>query len=119
MKDFLTGRKINIKEKVLVVKDKVYSKDSYFSVDTRALEGYPPKVYYDKNENYLGKIYDEDLIELEDIEDIVLSYADSCFSNHDLDDLRTFLKNKREDFYKSIEKIKKLEKNPRLCWQID
>ena len=37
MKDYLTGREINIKEAVLVVGNKVYSKNSYISMDTRKL----------------------------------------------------------------------------------
>ena len=49
MKDNYSGREINIKEGVLVVNDKVYSKDSYIVVDTSKLDGYPPRVYYDKD----------------------------------------------------------------------
>lgn len=104
MKDYLTGREINIKEAVLVVGNKIYSKKSYISMDTRQLEGYPPKIYYDKNKNYLGKMYDEGVYELLDIEEILLDYSDSCFSNHDLDDLRDFLINKRKKLYESLEK---------------
>lgn len=104
MKDYLTGREINIKESVLVVGNKIYSKNSYISMDTRKLEGYPPKVFYDKNQNFLGKMYDEGVYELEDIEEILLDYSDTCFSNHDLDDLREFLINKRKKLYKSLEK---------------
>lgn len=105
MRDFLSGREINIKEKVLVVDNKVYSKDSYIAFDTSKLEGYPPKVYYDKDENFLGKMYDVGVFELDDLEDIVQSYADTCFSNHDLDDIRSFLIKKREDFYKKLENL--------------
>ncbi|WP_058990489.1 hypothetical protein [Anaerococcus rubeinfantis] len=104
MKDYLTGREINIKEAVLVVGNKIYSKNSYISMDTRKLEGYPPKVFYDKNHNFLGKMYDQNVYELEDIEEILLEYSDTCFSNHDLDDLREFLINKRKKLYKSLEK---------------
>ena len=103
MKDYLTGREINIKEAVLVVGNKIYSKNSYISMDTRKLEGYPPKVFYDKNQNFLGKMYDEGIYELEDIEEILLDYSDTCFSNHDLDDLREFLINKRKQLYKKLE----------------
>lgn len=104
MKDYLTGREINIKEAVLVVGNKIYSKNSYISMDTRKLEGFPPKVFYDKNHNFLGKMYDQYVYELEDIEEILLDYSDTCFSNHDLDDLREFLINKRKKLYKSLEK---------------
>ncbi|MDU5912954.1 MAG: aspartate 1-decarboxylase (aspartate alpha-decarboxylase) [Anaerococcus vaginalis] len=103
MKDYLTGREINIKEAVLVVGNKIYSKNSYISMDTRKLEAYPPKVFYDKNQNFLGKMYDEGVYELEDIEEILLDYSDTCFSNHDLDDLREFLINKRKQLYKMLE----------------
>lgn len=103
MKDYITGREINIKEAVLVVGNKIYSKNSYISMDTRKLEGYPPKVFYDKNQNFLGKMYDEGIYELEDIEEILLDYSDTCFSNHDLDDLREFLINKRKQLYKKLE----------------
>ena len=103
MKDYLTGREINIKEAVLVVGNKIYSKNSYIRMDTRKLEGYPPKVFYDKNQNFLGKMYDEGIYELEDIEEILLDYSDTCFSNHDLDDLREFLMNKRKQLYKMLE----------------
>lgn len=103
MKDYITGREINIKEAVLVVGNKIYSKNSYISMDTRKLEGYPPKVFYDKNQNFLGKMYDEGIYELEDIEEILLDYSDTCFSNHDLDDLREFLMNKRKQLYKMLE----------------
>lgn len=104
MKDYLTGRQINIKEAVLVVGNKIYSKNSYISMDTRKLEGYPPKVFYDKDHKYLGKMYDQGVYELADIEEILLDYSDTCFSNHDLDDLREFLINKRKKLYKSLEK---------------
>ena len=104
MKDYLTGREINIKEAVLVVRNKIYSKNSYISMDTRKLEGFPPKVFYDKNQNFLGKMYDEGIYELEDIEEILLDYSDTCFSNHDLDDLREFLINKRKKLYNILER---------------
>ena len=105
LKDYLTGKELNIKEAVLVVGNKVYSKDSYISMDTRKLENYPPKVFYDKNHKYLGKMYDEGVYELLDIEDILIDYSNTCFSNHDLDDLREFLINKRKDLYKRLEKL--------------
>lgn len=104
MKDYRTGRQINIKEKVLVVKDRVYGTGSYISFDTRKLKGYPPKIYYDKDENFLGKMYDKGVFELDDIEDILQDYSNTCFSNHDLEDLREFLIKKRENFYKLLEK---------------
>lgn len=104
MKDYLTGREINIKEAVLVVGNKVYSKNSYISMDTSKLDGYPPKIFYDKNHKFLGKMYDEGIYELVDIEDILIDYSDFCFSNHDLDDLRKFLINKRKKLYELIEK---------------
>lgn len=104
MKDFLSNRKINIKEKVLVVKDRVYAKESYIAIDTRKLKNYPEKVFYDKNHQYLAKLGDEGVFELDDIEDILISYEDTCFSNHDLEDLRKFLINKRKDLYRNLEK---------------
>ena len=104
MKDNYSGRDINIKEGVLVVNDKVYSKDSYIAVDTSKLEGYPPRVYYDKDQNLLGKMYDDGVFELEDIEDILLDYEDQCFSNHDLNDIRKVLISKRENIYKKLSK---------------
>lgn len=110
MKDYRTGKQINIKEKVLVVKDRVYSKDSYVTFDTRKLEGYPPKIYYDKDENFLGKMYDKGVFELDDIEEILQDYSDTCFSNHDLEDLREFLINKRKAFYELLEKNQKTDK---------
>lgn len=103
MKDFLSGRKIDIREKVLVVGRRIYSKDSYIVFDTRSLEGYPPKIYYDKNENLLGKMYDKGVFELEDIEDILESYSDTCYSNHDLDEIRKYLINRRKKFYRELE----------------
>lgn len=104
MKDYLTKREINIKEKVLVVGDRIYAKESYIAMDTRKLESFPPKVYYDKDHNLLAKMYDKGVFELDDIEDILLSYQDTCFSNHDLDDLRKLMIKRRESFYKRIEK---------------
>lgn len=104
MKDFLTKREINIKEKVLVVNDRVYASESYIAMDTSKLEGFPPRVYYDKNHNLLGRMYQKGVFELDDIEEILLSYEDTCFSNHDLDDLRELLIKRREDFYKGLEK---------------
>lgn len=102
IRDHLTGRKINIKEKMLIVGVDVYAVESYTAFDTSTLKGYPPKVYYDKYDNYLGKIYDRNIIELDDIEDMLLDYQDYCFSNHDLDDLRDNLCRKRESFIKNL-----------------
>ena len=104
MKDYLSGKEINIKEAVLVVGNKVYNKSSSISIDTRKLDGYPPKVYYDKNHNLLGKMYDKGVYELDDIEEILLDYSDTCFSNHDLNDLREFLIKKRKNLYENLEK---------------
>lgn len=102
MKDFRTAREIDVKEAVLVVGNKVYARESYISVDTSKLKGYPPRLYYDKDEKYLGKMFDKEVFELEDIEDILIEYQDQCFSNHDLDDLREFLIKRREVFYKNL-----------------
>lgn len=104
MKDYLSGKEINIKEAVLIVGNRVYNKSSYISIDTRKLDGYPPKVYYDKNHNLLGKMYDKGVYELDDIEEILLDYSDTCFSNHDLNDLREFLIKKRKNLYENLEK---------------
>lgn len=103
MRDFKTGRLIDPKEKVLVVHNKVYSKDSFIIFDTRQLEDYPPEVYYDREDIYLGKMFDEGVYILPDIEDILLTYQDQCYSNHDLDDLRKFLVDRRISFYESLE----------------
>ncbi|WP_297790773.1 aspartate 1-decarboxylase (aspartate alpha-decarboxylase) [uncultured Anaerococcus sp.] len=102
MKDYYSGREINIKEAVLVVGRKIYARDSYISIDTSKLLNYPPKVYYTKDEEFIAKMYDEGVYELEDIEDILLDYEDQCYSNHDLDDIRQFLISKREIFYKKL-----------------
>lgn len=102
MKDYLTGRVINIKEKVLVVGKRIYARESYIVVDTSKIEGYPPKVYYNKDQELLGKMYDKGVLELSDIEDILLDYEDQCFSNHDLNDIRSFLISRRESFYKNL-----------------
>ena len=103
MIDFLTKRLIDPREKVLVVDNKVYSKDSYIAVDTKCLGDYPPRLYYDKHGNLLAKYNQSGVYELDDIEDILLSYSDQCFSNHDLNDLREFLINKRVELFKKIE----------------
>lgn len=103
MRDFKTGRLINPKERVLVVKDKVYSNDSFVIFNTSKLEDYPPEVYYDREDIYLGKMFDEDVYVLPDIEEILLSYQDQCFSNHDLEELRKFLVNKRVNFFEKLE----------------
>lgn len=102
MKDFRTGREINIKEAVLVVGNKIYARESFIVVDTSRLIYYPPKVYYDKDEELLGKMYDEGVFELDDIEDILLDYEDQSFSNHDLDDIRKFLVERRKRFYEKL-----------------
>ena len=52
---------------------------------------------------YLGKMFDEGVYILPDIEDILLNYQDQCFSNHDLDDIREFLIKRRILFYKKLE----------------
>lgn len=103
MRDYKTGREINPKERVLVVKDKVYSNDSFIVFDTSKLDDYPPEVYYDREDIYLGKMFDEGVYILPDIEDILLNYQDQCFSNHDLDDIREFLVKRRILFYKKLE----------------
>ena len=59
MRDCKTGREINPKERVLVVNDKVYSNDSFIVFDTSKLDDYPPEVYYDRDDIYLGKMFDE------------------------------------------------------------
>ena len=103
MRDYKTGREINPKERVLVVNDKVYSNDSFIVFDTSKLDDYPPEVYYDRDDIYLGKMFDEGVYILPDIEDILLNYQDQCFSNHDLDDIREFLVKRRILFYKKLE----------------
>jgi hypothetical protein len=103
MRDCKTGREINPKERVLVVNDKVYSNDSFIVFDTSKLDDYPPEVYYDRDDIYLGKMFDEGVYILPDIEDILLNYQDQCFSNHDMDDIREFLIKRRILFYKKLE----------------
>lgn len=103
MRDFKNGRIIDPKERVLVVKDRVYSNDSFVIFDTRKLEDYPPEVYYDREDIYLGKMFDEGVYILPDIEEILFSYQDQCYSNHDLEDLRKFLINRRISFYEKLE----------------
>ncbi len=105
MRDFKTGRKVDPKERVLVVKNKVYTDDSFVIFDTSKLEDYPTEVYYDREDIYLGKMFDEDVYVLPDIEEILLNYQDQCFSNHDLDDLREFLVSRRISFYEKLEQI--------------
>ncbi len=105
MRDFKTGRKVDPKERVLVVKNKVYTDDSFVIFDTSKLEDYPPEVYYDREDIYLGKMFDEDVYVLPDIEETLLNYQDQCFSNHDLDDLREFLVSRRISFYEKLEQI--------------
>lgn len=105
MKDFKTGREVNLKEEVLIVKNKVYTKDSFIKFDTSKLKDYPPEVYYDRDDIYLGKMFDEDVYILPDIEDILIGYQDTCFSNHDLDEIRECLTKKRKSFYDNLEGI--------------
>ena len=102
MKDFKTGREVNLKERVLVVGNKVYTNDSFVIFDTSRLDNYPPEVYYDREDVYLGKMFDENVYVLPDIEDILLSYQDTCFSNHDLEDIRKFLIRERKIFYDNL-----------------
>lgn len=103
MRDYKTGREINPKERTLVVKDRVYSNDSFIVFNTSKLEDYPPEVYYDREDIYLGKMFDEGIFILPDIEDILLGYQDQCYSNHDIDDIREFLVQRRISFYESLE----------------
>ncbi len=103
MRDYKSGREIDPKERVLVVKDKVYAKESFIAFNTSKIENYPPEVYYDREDIYLGKMFDEGVFTLPDIEDILISYQDQCFSNHDIDDLREFLVNRRIEFYNKLE----------------
>lgn len=103
MKDYKSGREINPKERVLVVNNKVYSNDSFIAFDTRKLESFPPEVYYDREDIYLGKMFDEGVFVLPDIEDIVLEQMDQCFSNHDSNDIREFLIKRRIEFYNNLE----------------
>lgn len=102
IKDSKSGREIDIRENFLIVRGKVYAKESYIAFDTSKLEDYPPVVYYDREDSYLGRFEEEGLYEFPDIEDILLFYSDYCFSNHDLDDLRKLLVKKREDFVKNL-----------------
>lgn len=103
MKDCKTGREIDLRERVLVVKNKVYTNDSFVAFDTSKLKDYPPEVYYDREDIYLGKMFDEGVFILPDIEEVLLGYQDQCFSNHDMDDIRQFLLKKRELFFKKLE----------------
>ncbi|WP_363310575.1 aspartate 1-decarboxylase (aspartate alpha-decarboxylase) [uncultured Anaerococcus sp.] len=102
IKDHKSGREVDIREKFLLVRGRAYAKESYIAFDTSKLDDYPPIVYYDREDNYLGRFEEEGLYEFEDIEDILLSYSDYCFSNHDLDDLRSLLVRKREEFVKKL-----------------
>ncbi len=103
MRDYKTGREINPKERTLVVGDKVYGNDSFIVFNTSKIKDYPPEVYYDREDVYLGKMFDEGIFVLPDIEDILLRYQDQCYSNHDIDDMRKFLIQKRISFYESLE----------------
>ena len=102
IKDYKSGREINIKESFLLVGRRAYAKESYIAFDTSKLEGYPPVIYYDREDEYLGKFEEEGTYEFADIEEILLSYSDYCFSNHDLDDIRKLLIKKREEFLKNV-----------------
>ena len=102
IKDCKSGREIDIRESFLIVRGKVYAKESYVAFDTSKLKCYPPVVYYDREDEYLGRFEEEGLYEFEDIEDILISYSDTCFSNHDLDDLRELLVKKREEYVKKL-----------------
>ncbi len=102
IKDCKSGREIDIRESFLIVRGRVFAKESYVAFDTSKLKAYPPLVYYDREDEYLGRFEEEGLYEFDDIEDILLSYSDTCFSNHDLDDLRQLLVKKREEFVKKI-----------------
>ncbi|WP_311486336.1 aspartate 1-decarboxylase (aspartate alpha-decarboxylase) [uncultured Anaerococcus sp.] len=102
IRDCKSGREIDIRESFLIVKGKVYAKESYIAFDTSKLKAYPPVVYYDREDEYLGSFEEEGLYEFSDIEDDLLSYSDYCFSNHDLDDLRDLLVRKREEFIKKL-----------------
>ena len=102
IKDFKNGREIDIREKFLLIGDKAYGKESYIAFDTSKLDDYPPIIYYDREDEYLGSFEEEGLYEFDDIEDILLSYSDYCFSNHDLDDLRSLLVRKRKEFLEKL-----------------
>lgn len=102
IRDCKNGREIDIREKFLIIRGRVYGKESYIAFDTSKLKDYPPIIYYDREDKYLGKIFEQGLYEFEDIEEILLSYSDYCFSNHDLDDIRRLLIKKREDFVDNI-----------------
>lgn len=102
IRDYKNGRVIDIRERFLIIRGRAYAKESYIAFDTSKLKDYPPIIYYDREDEYLGKIFEEGLYEFEDIEDILLSYSDYCFSNHDLDDLREVLVNKREEFVENL-----------------
>ena len=102
IRDCKNGREIDIREKFLIIRGRVYAKESYIAFDTSKLKDYPTIIYYDREDKYLGKIFEEELYEFDDIEDILLSYSDYCFSNHDLDDLRKVLVKKREEVVKKI-----------------
>lgn len=102
IKDTKSGREIDIRERFLIVNKRVYAQESYVVFDTSKLEDYPPVVYYDREDKYLGRFEEEGLYEFPDIEDVLLSYSDYCFSNHDLDELRKLLVRKREEFVKKL-----------------
>ncbi|MEQ0487644.1 aspartate 1-decarboxylase (aspartate alpha-decarboxylase) [Anaerococcus murdochii] len=102
IRDCKSGRVIDIRESFLIVKGKVYAKESYIAFDTSKLKAYPPVMYYDREDEYLGSFEEECLYEFSDIEDDLLSYSDYCFSNHDLDDLRDLLVRNREEFIKKL-----------------
>ena len=103
MIDYKTGREINPKECVLVSHGRVYSKESFISFDTSIVEDYPPEVYYDREDNFLGKMYDKGVFILPDIEDVITEYMDQTCSNHDMEDIREFLLKQRIEFYQKLE----------------
>lgn len=103
MRDYKSGREIDPKERVLVSHGRVYSTDSFLVFDTRKLEDYPPEVYYDREDIFLGKMYDEGVFILPDIEEVILEYMDQTYSNHDMDDIREFLIKRRIAFYEKLE----------------
>lgn len=106
IRDCKSGREIDIREKFLIIRGMVYGRESYIAFDTSRLKDYPPIIYYDREDKYLGRIFEDGLYEFDDIEDVLLSYSDYCFSNHDLDDLRKVLVKKREEF---VEKLLKTD----------
>ena len=50
IKDCKSGREIDIRESFLIVRGRVYAKESYVVFDTSKIKAYPPLVYYDREE---------------------------------------------------------------------